>query len=75
LTALTDPRHITPYYLFHWLSPKQITVVDIGGYEQPKTVLVCVGLTLSFTFKISNNFYCRSGYKVDKKMAMELSKF
>jgi len=46
------------------LSPKQlkqITIVDIGGYEQPIGVLVCV--TLSFTFKFSNNFYCRSGYK------------
>ena len=32
-------------------------------------------LSLSFTFKFSNNFYCRNGYKVDKKMATELSKF
>jgi len=73
MTALTNPRHFTPFYLLHWLSPKQKTVVDIGGYEQPKGVLVCV--SLSFAFKCSNNFYCRSGYKVDKKMAMELSKF
>ena len=38
-----------------------MTVVDIGGNEQPKGVLVCV--TLSFTFKFSNNFYRRSSIK------------
>ena len=72
MTALTNPRHFTPFYLLHWLSPKQITV-DIGGYEQPNGVLDCV--SLSFAFRCSNNFYYRRGYKVDKKMAMELSKF
>ena len=71
------PGDSTALVLIAWLSnlsPKRITVglVDIGGYEQPKSVLVCV--TLSFTFNLSNNFYCRSGYNADKKMAMELSK-
>jgi len=46
-------RHVTPFYLLRSLSPEQLTVVDIGGYDQPKGVLVCV--TLSFTFKFSNN--------------------
>ena len=73
MTALTNVRHFTPFYLLHFLSAKQITVFDVGGYEQPKGVLVCV--SLSFAFKCSNNFYCSSGYKVDKKMTMELSKF
>ena len=75
MTALTNVRHFTPFYLLHWLSPRQIPVVDIGGYEQPKGVLVCVTVTLSFIFKFSDNFYCRSGYKVDKKMATTPSKF
>ena len=69
------PGDSTALVLIAWLSnlsPKRITVVDIGGYEQPKSVLVSV--TLSFTFNLSNNFYCRSGYKADKKMAMVLSK-
>jgi len=60
MTALTNPRHFTPFCLLHWLSPKQIAVVGIGGYEQPKGVLVCV--SLSFAFKCSNKFYCSSGY-------------
>ena len=66
-------RHFTPFYLLHWLSPKQITVVYIGGYQQPKHVLVYV--TVSFTFKFSNNFDCRSGHKVNKKMSMGPSEF
>ena len=59
------PRHFTPFYLLHWLSSKQITVVDIGGYEQPKGVLVCV--TLSFAFKFLTTFTAEAGIKWTRK--------
>jgi len=60
------------FCLLHSLSLEQLTLVDIDGYEQPKGELVCV--TLSFTFKFSNNFECRSGCKVTK-MATKPFKF